>query len=284
MKNATILLIIDRKTDPSEVETLANSIRDQSVHLSVLVIGTMPQLPVYMYGIGEGGAYAFPDHWTEQVEYERGLMEKTAKGWAKRLAEEGIDCDVEIALSEASSLADTIARRALTCDLVVVSDALREDDGIHGDAVRAILFRSPVGVLLNSSGNARALCPERVLLAWNAGLPAARAARTALPFLRTAREVVVAIFDPVATPLRDGRNPGTDIARWLTHHGCKVDVQQLPSGGIEIGDAIRNQASTLECDLVVMGAYQRSRLREMILGGTTRTMMAQSSLAVLLAH
>lgn len=284
MKNATILFVIDRKADPSEVKVLAGGVRDRNVHLSVLVIGAMPQLPVYVYGIGETGVYAFPDQWAEQVDHERELMETAAKAWAERLADEGISCDVEIALSEAANLADTVARRALTCDLVIASNSLRKDDGIHGDAVHATLFRSPVGVLINATDNAAALRPHRVMLAWNAGLPAARAAHVALPLLQEAEEVVIALFDPVATPRRDGRNPGSDIARWLTHRGCKVDVQQLPSGGIEIGDTIRNHARALEIDLVVMGAYQRSRLREIILGGTTRTMMAQGSLPVLMAH
>ncbi len=102
--------------------------------------------------------------------------------------------------------------------------------------------------------------------------------------LRQTQEVIIGIFDPVMTENRDGENPGTDLAEWLSRHGCTVKVARYPSGGKETGDCIVGRAKELGADLVMMGAYGHSRLREGVFGGTTRTLIEQQDLAVPLAH
>jgi len=74
-------------------------------------------------------------------------------------------------------------------------------------------------------------------------LPATRAVHHALPFLREAKEVTVALFDPLMREHVDGDNPGSDVAAWLSRHECKVNVQQYPSAGKEIGDCIVERAT-----------------------------------------
>ncbi|MFC6582283.1 universal stress protein [Sulfitobacter aestuariivivens] len=74
------------------------------------------------------------------------------------------------------------------------------------------------------------------------------------------------------------------MAKWLSHHGCNVTVSQFPSGGREVGQAIQDRATELGADLVVMGAYGHARMIQTVLGGTTRTMMEQTDLPLMLAH
>ena len=284
MKNATILLLLDREARCSDFPALMGSARDLDLHLSVMVLAATPEFPAYLYAGGAYGTVALPEGWVEEVEQVREQLREQVDLLRADLAKEGVSADVEALLADGSTLTSTLARRALTCDLVAVSDWLGEDVGIHGHAVRMALFFTPVGILLNGVRKREALHPERVMLAWNSGLPAARAAHAALQLLRSATEVTVAIFDPAMTPLRDGTDPGSDVARWLSHHGCTVVVQQHPSGGMEIGEAILDRSRNGQTDLVVMGAYQRSRMREAILGGTTRTMIEQNEVPVLLAH
>ena len=161
---------------------------------------------------------------------------------------------------------------------------LRPVQAVGRGAVQSALFMSPAGVILNGVSRTAALTPGLVLVAWNSGLPAARAIHAALPVLRTAREVVIAIIDPVMTPYRDGEDPGADVALWLSHHGCKVSVQQMPSGGQPVDAALLKKAKETGADLIVMGGYDHSRMREVIFGGTTRSMVDQTAFPVLLAH
>ena len=125
---------------------------------------------------------------------------------------------------------------------------------------------------------------RRILVAWNGSREAARAVHDALPFLLAAERTTVLIVDPQAQGSEVGEQPGADLAAHLARHGVRVEVKTIPSGGLAAGDAILAQAADESADLLVMGGYGHSRLREMVLGGATRHLLAQMTLPVLLSH
>ena len=284
MKNATVLVVLGRTAKPADLEPLTQAARDRNLHLFVLILGVMPQIPIYTYGIGEGGTYSLPDGWQAEVHEASIALFRLRDQVSAYLAEQGTSAEVRVASGQPAILPAAVSRAALTCDLTVIGNDLRHDASVFDDVVRAALFRSAGGVMLNAMASAKALQPASVFLAWKAGIPSARAVHAAMPFLRDAREVTVAMFDPVMTSARDGENPGSDVAAWLTHQGCNVAVQQYPSGGEEIAKAIMQRGQETGGDLIVMGAYDHSRLREVVFGGTTRTMIEQRGCPVLLCH
>lgn len=284
MENSTLLVVVGRTAKPVDLEALSETSRERNLHLIVLILGLMPPIPVFAYGVGEFGSYAIPDGWQEQVDRENTALEDLRKKLSNYLADQGASADVRVISGETTSLADAVARTALTCDAITIGDDLRNDDHLFDQALRAALFRAPAGVILNATKSVKALQPKSVFVAWKAGMASARAVRVAMPFLRAADEVTVALVDPVATLLRDGENPGSDIAAWLNHQGCNVSVQQYPSGGEEIGDLLIDRATETGADLIVMGAYDHSRLREVIFGSTTRTLVEQTECPVIFSH
>lgn len=172
----------------------------------------------------------------------------------------------------------------MLCDTALVGGELRASDTLFRQVVYGILFQSPIGALLNDHDAKTLIAPKKVFVAWNTHLHSARAVHQALPFLRQANEVLIATVDPVMSEFQDGEDPGLDVAKWLTHHGCKVDVQQYPSGGHAIGNSILERSKEYGADLIVMGSYGHSRMREAIFGGTTRTLIEQTEQAVFLGH
>ncbi|MDU8945803.1 universal stress protein [Ovoidimarina sediminis] len=270
--------------DPTTLRGLAAVWREHAIHISLLVLGAMPRIPVYSYGIAPYGAIDIPDNWHEELERNANELAAVADAHADMLAKEGVEADVKVLCAELRGLRDGIARRALSTDFVVLASDLRTEDDLFNEALTAAIFDSPAGVLVNAFGEFAALAPKRVFVAWNDGLQASRAVRAALPALKEAEEVTLALFDPVMTAYGDGENPGSDIARWLTHHGCSVSVKQFPAGGLEIGDAIKMRATECDADLIVMGAYHHARMQQIVFGGTTRTMIKQTDKPVLLAH
>ena len=123
-----------------------------------------------------------------------------------------------------------------------------------------------------------------VMLCWNASREAARAASEALPLLKAASTVTVLIVEPRSTAKGHGAEPGADVATWLSRHGVKVTVQRDVAADADVGSVILSRAMDHGSDLIVMGIYGHSRLRELVLGGASRTVLADMTVPVLMAH
>lgn len=123
---------------------------------------------------------------------------------------------------------------------------------------------------------------DNVLVAWDASMEATRAVTNAIPLLKRARHVTIAVFNPTAFD-NHGEQPGADIALYLARHGVNIEVS-LQQTGIDIGDAMLSLAAERSCDLIVMGGYGHARLRELLLGGATETLLRSMTVPVLMSH
>ena len=121
---------------------------------------------------------------------------------------------------------------------------------------------------------------RRVLVTWNGSREATRALHTALPVLERAGRVIVLSVDP-----GDHRHlPGVDIAAHLARHGVRAEAIETSRDDIEVGDAVLSCAADLSADLLVMGAYGRSRVREWAMGSVTRNLLKHMTLPVLMSR
>jgi nucleotide-binding universal stress UspA family protein len=168
-------------------------------------------------------------------------------------------------------------------DLIVLERDIGNDDGgfeLLGEALLGC--RKPCLVLPPRWD--KELAFERILLAWNGSLEAVRAIHASLPFLALSREVV--LVDGAAPVLEDDGKvmPYFHPIEHLARHGIAVTRRRIHTSAHEAGDALLHEAKRMNADLLVMGAYGRSRLRERILGGATRRVLAQAPLPVLMQH
>jgi nucleotide-binding universal stress UspA family protein len=131
---------------------------------------------------------------------------------------------------------------------------------------------------------AAATIGERVMVAWNASREAARAIGDAMPLLERAKVVTVVSVNARPDALGHGEDPGADIGAHLARHGLKVEVERLEARDIDVPNAILSRLADAGSDLLVMGCYGHSRLREMVLGGVTRTILGEMTVPVLMAH
>ncbi len=144
------------------------------------------------------------------------------------------------------------------------------------DVARDLVFAAATPVLAATSGKGQA--PRRPLVAWNGSREAARAVHDALPLLAAAEAVDILVVDPS----QDGM--GIDIARSLGRHGVKANIRERLSHGADVGDLLLEEVRTSGADLLVMGAYGHSRMREWVLGGATESVLDQDKVPALLAH
>ena len=176
-----------------------------------------------------------------------------------------------------------VALHARYADLVV----LGQPDSENGGEVDA---QVPEDVVL-SAGRPALVVPyigageeigKRVLIAWDGGREAARAVNDALPLLEKAEFVAVLVVNP--SQGAHGEEPGADIALHLARHGIAVEAQHIEVRDLSTGNALLSRLADEAIDLLVMGAYGHSRLREMVLGGVTREVFQQMTVPVLMSH
>jgi nucleotide-binding universal stress UspA family protein len=123
---------------------------------------------------------------------------------------------------------------------------------------------------------------ERVMIAWNGSREATRAVHDAIPLLQLATKVTVFSIDPKRNSGR--RLPGADMTLHLARHGVTAEAASTVGLDIGVGDLLLSRAADLGVDLIVMGAYGHTRLREMVLGGATRDLLQHMTVPVLLSH
>lgn len=157
---------------------------------------------------------------------------------------------------------------------------------------QAALRKAAAGDLLLSAGRPVLFVPyagsfasvgRRVLVAWNDSRESARAVSDALPFLRKAQGVHVVRFE-TGRPGAPAGGSSSDIAVHLARHGVKVQLGAERIADIEVGEQILSRAADLDIDLIVMGAYGHSRVRERVLGGATRTLLDSMTVPTLMSH
>ena len=284
MQKQTILVLQGPKGTQSELSYLADTARAQDAHLSVLHVGPIEPIPAYAYGGMPYGAVEIPHKWVEDRQKLAQDLAETREKTNHFFTTEGISGEAGVICTFAANIDDVVAPRAMLCDVAVIQDDLREYEEAFRGLLYGILFKSPAGVLLNPHRTAKPLQPTHAFIAWNTSKPAARAVREALPMLVAAKQVTIGTFDAVKKEGADGEEPGSDLAKWLSHHGCNVTVQQFETGGVEMGASIREHAGGVGADLIVMGAYGHTRVREAVFGGTTRSMVEQQDAAVFMAH
>jgi nucleotide-binding universal stress UspA family protein len=117
---------------------------------------------------------------------------------------------------------------------------------------------------------------------WDGSRPAARAIADSLPFLARAKSVEIV----VVTGERDksGEITGANMSRHLARHGVTVEIKRLASDHIDVQAAILAHAADSSADFMVLGGFGHSRLREFILGGVTRSILAAMPVPVLMSH
>ncbi|MGI9380918.1 MAG: universal stress protein [Methyloligellaceae bacterium] len=125
---------------------------------------------------------------------------------------------------------------------------------------------------------------RKAVIAWDGGKKAVRAVNDAIPLLQGRGEAIVLVINPEERREAHGDNPGADIAAHLERHGVKAKVEILPHAEISKGTVILNYLSDSGADLLVMGAFGHSRLREKAFGGATDTILHQMTAPVLMSE
>ncbi|BDA83322.1 universal stress protein A [Aureimonas sp. SA4125] len=151
------------------------------------------------------------------------------------------------------------------------------------DLLESVLFDAGAPAFVVPPEASHPKDPDRILIGWRDTTECSHAIAAALPFLKNAERVFLVEVretnsaDPRASP------PAADMARHLARHGIAIEVRSV-ANGTSPADGLLNEAALVGAELIVIGAYGRSRLREFLLGGVTRDLLTKSVVPLLMAH
>ena len=182
----------------------------------------------------------------------------------------------------ASQLAAIVTEYARMRDVTMVP--IGEQVTLQQYVAECVIFGSgrPTIVLPDVPKSGKSAALDIVGVAWDFSRPAARAVADALPILQRAKTVRVVTITHEKTI--DTRRSSAELAKHLACHGVEVVLEEEAAAGRTIGQALKEYAVARDLDLLVMGAYGHSRTRDFILGGATKTIVANPPLPVLLSH
>lgn len=247
-------------------------------HLSVLVIGEAPSVPL------SSDPVVLSENWgvlTEQAKQKLGARINEIKMLIKK---SGSAASVRGISVNDDLLGDAIAEQALYSDLVLVLRGFLTGLVVAQKIVASIISTTGKPILIANASQLDALDAKKVVIAWDGEKPASRAISEAVPILKNAETVEILLVDPVARQTETDKTTSGDLEAYLTHHGINTSVKAVSSDGKDVADAIKQRAQQAGFDLIVMGAYTRSRFRQILFGGTTTIMVKGCETPVLMAH
>ncbi len=222
----------------------------------------------------------------EFIEAQRTEADKKAKDAIVRFEaaakRAGLSAESRVISASMSSAADQFARIGRRFDLVVVGQA-DPDEGIQDEVVdETALFESGRPVVFVPFVQKGGVKLDRVMVCWDGGRAATRAIADSLPLLRKAKQVEIVMI--ASKSAKGDEVAGADLGQHLARHGLKVDVKRITSPDIDVASTILSYAADSSADMIVMGGYGHSRLREFILGGATRGILESMTVPVLMSH
>jgi nucleotide-binding universal stress UspA family protein len=274
----TVLTVTGPDLGNGDLKLATALCEDIGAHLAVLAVALAAPPPIGEY------AAVMSDAWLQERQADMDKLQKCVASATAFLASSAVSSDISSEYQEETWADEAIGRRARYADLVFLGPELFSNPLLKGKVLEGALFSSGRPLFLVPEGAAASLKPTRVMIAWDSRLEASNAVARALDLLSAADDVHVVLVDPIEGDGGQGAEPGADIAAYLARHGVKVRVDRLASQGRSVADALRQHAVDMAAELLVMGAYGHSRLRERIFGGVTRSMVEMPPLPVLLAR
>ncbi len=261
--------------------------RDFDAHVTALFVTLDPRDAVPL--LGEGMSGAMVDDIMRAAEGESISHRAAARAHFDQAVQEagvelrdvpsGVETPSAVWREVVGRVEDVVPAEGRLADLIVFAHTTLDADTQGYATMETALLGSGRPVLLVPKA-VPAEIGRTVAVAWNGKIESARAVAAALPFLRGADRVHALTAETSATQAAAGRR----IADYLAWQGVNAELTILKPAAEPVGETITRKAGALGADLLVMGGYGHSRMREMILGGVTRYVLNHAGLPVLMAH
>lgn len=270
-----LAIVMDAKADEAAIAAAEQLRTATGAHLACAFLTALPDEPLAYEPTVVAGV------WAELLGRARAESEAARKAVEHRL---GSEVELRTAEALARDLGRVAAVHARYADLTVLTRPSAGDGDLIEEVIEGVLFHSGRPVLIVPPEWKGGPIGKRVAIAWDASREATRAVADAAAVMTRAEAVAVLTVDAKPRLFGHGDAPGQNIAAHLARRGMPVEVRNADSMGRDVGATILAEAQAFQADLLVLGAYGHSRLRERVFGGATRDMLRLSAIPMLMAH
>ena len=217
----------------------------------------------------------------EQSELREKRNKQNAQALEAKAAEDGIAIETISSVDHSRGVIGFLADHARLHDLLVIGT---DSAGLMSDRTIAenVLFETGRPMLVAPAGFMGPFICRRIAVAWDNSRVAARALGDALALFPQVQEIVMIIVGDEKTI--HSSLAADDVERTLVRRGISAKVQHVASLAKPVGGVLQSQAEAVDADLLVMGGFAHSRLRDLILGGATLSVLAAPRMPILLSH
>jgi nucleotide-binding universal stress UspA family protein len=220
------------------------------------------------------------------IESQRAENEKAATDALAKFDEAarrgGVSFESRIVSASLAGASESFGAMARRFDLSVVAQGEPDKVAPEELIVEGALFGSGRPVVVVPYIHRTGVKLDRVMVCWDASRAAARAVADAMPFLKRAKTIDVVLV--ASERPKSDEVPGADIGQHLARYNLNVDVKRIVATETDVANTLLSHAADSSADFIVMGGYGHSRLREFILGGVTRGILASMTVPVLMSH
>jgi nucleotide-binding universal stress UspA family protein len=229
-----------------------------------------------------GAGYIPADVIDSQERDNANATKAAADRFAQAAARAGVSAEPLTLSTSVAGAGEQFSRLARRFDLAVIGQAEPDTNAIEEVISEAALFESGRPIIIVPYIQKAPLKLDRVMVCWDGGRQAARAAADAMALLERAGRVEVVIVADESG--KEDEIAGADMGQHLARHGLDVEVKRMAMGDIDVADVLLSHAADIAADLIVMGGYGHSRLREFVLGGVTRSILGSMTVPVFMSH
>ncbi|WP_298984802.1 universal stress protein [uncultured Roseibium sp.] len=272
-----ILTILDLAGDQPAAKYALEFGRNHDAHVTGLAVSFEPVVPAF-------AAAPMPVDYLQAAHDQAIAAANEARKQFDELARlAGVNNESRVSEILTGGPLENVLVHCRPTDMVVIGQANPDrPEPMRELLIETVLFESGVPVLLVPYIGSISFQPKNVLVGWDGSSTATRAIHSALPVLEKADEITLLVIEKTSNAANG--QPGADVAMYLARHNMNVTIKVITNPQTGIADTVLNHVSESGNDLVVMGGYGHSRMREFLFGGATREILESMTVPVLMAH
>ncbi|MEP1931868.1 MAG: universal stress protein [Roseibium sp.] len=272
-----ILTVLDLSGEQPAAKYALEFARSYDSHVTGLAVSFEPVVPAF-------AAAPMPVDYLQAAHDQAIAAAKESKGQFDEFARlAGVNYESRLAEILTGGPLENVLVHCRMTDLVVIGQSSPDNpEPMRELMIETVLFESGVPVLVVPYIGSKAFQPKNVLVGWDGSSTATRAIHAALPVLEKSEKITVLVIQKDKGSTQG--QPGADVANYLARHNMNVTIEVVSNPQTGVADTVLNHVSDNGNDLVVMGGYGHSRMREFLFGGATREILEAMTVPILMAH